>query len=263
MNFNKSSLAPWQIDFILISQHTEKISEICNYLKVSRSKVVTIIKMSKRIAKVDKIKPGYIFGDLKTNSYILKSLNQKRNGKIQPFLSKFWHCECNCGNTSLVRESNLLNGHTKSCGRCLIKSEFGIINKVVVNRVKNSAKKRKIPFHLNEKYLNELFEKQKGLCALTGQHLLVPQSYQDLKNGIQSWDWISLDRINSKTGYVEGNVQWVCKDINFIKWIHTEPKFIDMCRKVVEWQEFKRKNLIRKINYAVEPLPNIELEHGG
>lgn len=29
-----------------------------------------------------------------------------------------WLCECNCGNRTIVQDSNLKNGHTKSCG-CL------------------------------------------------------------------------------------------------------------------------------------------------
>lgn len=33
---------------------------------------------------------------------------------------KYWHCVCSCGKTSIVCQSNLTSGHTKSCG-CLHK----------------------------------------------------------------------------------------------------------------------------------------------
>lgn len=29
---------------------------------------------------------------------------------------KQWYCKCDCGGTTIVNSSNLLNGHTKSCG---------------------------------------------------------------------------------------------------------------------------------------------------
>lgn len=31
-----------------------------------------------------------------------------------------WFCKCDCGNWTLVRQSNIINQHTKSCG-CLRK----------------------------------------------------------------------------------------------------------------------------------------------
>ena len=34
--------------------------------------------------------------------------------------NNIWVCLCECGNTTKVQESNLISGHTKSCG-CLRK----------------------------------------------------------------------------------------------------------------------------------------------
>ena len=40
---------------------------------------------------------------------------------------KQWKCQCDCGNIAIVRDSNLRNGHTKSCG-CLMKEKVKMIN---------------------------------------------------------------------------------------------------------------------------------------
>lgn len=44
----------------------------------------------------------------------------------------------------------------------------------------------------------------------------------------------SLDRIDSKIGYIEGNVQWVHKDINKMKNSHTHATFLQWCRLCVD-----------------------------
>jgi len=44
----------------------------------------------------------------------------------------------------------------------------------------------------------------------------------------------SLDRINSDMGYVEGNVQWVHRDINFMKGCLSQHNFIHLCQLIVK-----------------------------
>jgi len=46
----------------------------------------------------------------------------------------------------------------------------------------------------------------------------------------------SLDRIDNNKGYIKGNVQWVLKDINKMKNIHTQDYFIELCKLVWEYQ---------------------------
>ena len=43
----------------------------------------------------------------------------------------------------------------------------------------------------------------------------------------------SIDRIDSKSGYIEGNIQWVHKFINSMKLDHTQEEFIKLCKAVV------------------------------
>lgn len=61
--------------------------------------------------------------------------------------------------------------------------------------------------------LLSLWDKQKGRCAVTGKPMIH-------KTG--SLYTVSVDRIDSSSGYVEGNVQLVCKAINLAKSRHTD-----------------------------------------
>ena len=42
----------------------------------------------------------------------------------------------------------------------------------------------------------------------------------------------SLDRIDSNNGYVEGNVQWVHKDVNMMKKDYNQEYFINICKLI-------------------------------
>lgn len=61
-----------------------------------------------------------------------------------------------------------------------------------------------------EKYIRDLFEAQEGLCAVTG----LPLQFSD---GDDSQLCCSLDRIDSDGHYAAGNLQIVCRFINFWK----------------------------------------------
>jgi archaellum component FlaC len=50
--------------------------------------------------------------------------------------------------------------------------------------------------------------------------------------GIKTIQIESLDRIDSKLGYIEGNVQWLHKDVNYMKQEYSQEYYIDICKKV-------------------------------
>jgi hypothetical protein len=85
---------------------------------------------------------------------------------------------------------------------------------------------RVIDFNLSYDYLDLLWENQNGKCAYTGELLNFGRSKV---NGTAS-----LDRIDSSLGYVEGNVQFVHKDVNIMKWDLSEKRFLDICEKITK-----------------------------
>ncbi len=91
-----------------------------------------------------------------------------------------------------------------------------------------AAKDRNIVFNITPEYVWNLFIKQNKECSLTGQKLCFVKNYfKDSKN-----QTASLDRIDSTKGYIEGNVQWVHKKINFIKMHLPQDEFIELCKMV-------------------------------
>jgi hypothetical protein len=77
----------------------------------------------------------------------------------------------------------------------------------------------------------EQWEKQGGLCALSGQEIRICAK----NNG--SPNKASLDRIDPTRGYTPDNIQWLHKDINFMKRNFAEDYFLEMCKKIVDNQK--------------------------
>lgn len=83
----------------------------------------------------------------------------------------------------------------------------------------------KLPYDLNRKFLTEVYHKQKGLCYYTGtpMNLRKKGSHQDPLG-------ISLDRIDSTQGYIQGNVVLCCLGINHLKGEHDESQLYSNLR---------------------------------
>lgn len=88
------------------------------------------------------------------------------------------------------------------------------------------ARRRQLPFNIDEQYIAQCYADQNGYCALSGTPL--------------HEDRMSLDRIDSSKGYIRGNVQWVDRDINRMKTDLPEKIFVKMCRKVANHKQRKR-----------------------
>jgi len=159
-----------------------------------------------------------------------------------------WECLCNCGKTTKVSISKLKNGTTKSCG-CFkaknISPKFGDkhkgwrgyeqISKSFFNRIKQTAILRNIEFNVTIEYLWCVYQKQNGKCAYTGEIIDMPIYARNLR-GENNETIASLDRIDNEKGYVEGNVQWVCKRANYMKHTMTENYFLNLIKKIYEYR---------------------------
>ncbi len=143
---------------------------------------------------------------------------------------KIWKCQCECGNLAYVSTLHLTTGNTKSCG-CLVHKRastwtgYGSLSGCLWNKIKKSAEKRNINFDITIEQAWDLFIKQDKKCALSGVDLTMLANHTKLAHLCNA----SLDRIDSSKGYIEGNVQWVHKDINFMKMNLPEEKFKEYC----------------------------------
>lgn len=136
---------------------------------------------------------------------------------------KMWFI-CHCGEKYYTQVNSVLKKDSTSCG-C---SRRGQNNKLYKGChllsgetwcfIKQNAKQRNIEFDITIEYAWELFEYQQRKCALSNIIItLSPTGIDRVKK-----QTASLDRIDSSTGYIEGNVQWVHKHINRIKGVLTE-----------------------------------------
>lgn len=191
--------------------------------------------------------------------YICSMINKSKNWTIlndciiRKKGSKYYNCKCTCGNIQDVYYLTLAKETTKACNKCSfkvnnIKLSESFINKSNENKslndisgtlyahIKRKAKERNLDFNLSKDFLWNLYEKQNKKCALSGISITLSKEikysqYGDYKSGKPNWKIItaSLDRIDSSKGYEEDNVQWIHKDINFMKNSYNQDYFVNLC----------------------------------
>lgn len=139
-------------------------------------------------------------------------------------------CRCDCGIEQYFTAS-ALTSDTRwfQCKKCTAKEngnklqsksgKCGDLTLSRVNRIRHKAELRKIEFSVSIEYLWNLFIHQNKTCALTGDPLNINTA--------------SLDRIDSKYGYIEGNVQWVTAQANKCKHILTMTELYEFCEKIL------------------------------
>ena len=126
--------------------------------------------------------------------------------------------------------------------------EYGLTNHS--NRVKTSKKLRKgcgeitgsyicalrsrnREYNLSAEYLWDLFLKQDRKCVYTGFELVFPPTSRIQDRNKQT---ASLDRIDSSLGYIVGNVQWIHKDLQFMKSDLSEEKFLHLIKSISDYR---------------------------
>lgn len=135
---------------------------------------------------------------------------------------KISHVSCGCHKRSKNGENHQ---NWKGCGD---------IGRCWYSHLKKVASKRNLEFTVTIDYLWDLFIKQNKKCALSGIEITIstPKNYHNSGTA-------SLDRIDSSIGYIPGNVQWVDKKINMMKWSLSQKDFIDICAIVANYQKEK------------------------
>lgn len=182
--------------------------------------------------KAYELKTGDKFGFF---TVVEKSNRKTSSGGI------YWIVECCCGQVRDITRWDLVNLVRNSCG-CKKKTGkehgrwkgFGDISSKHWHSAKGGAKRRGISFEISIQDAWEVFKNQNGKCALTGEAIKFSSSIKDSKNNPTT---ASLDRIDSSKGYTRENIQWLHKRINELKWDNSNKELIDLCRKVVNYNE--------------------------
>lgn len=145
-------------------------------------------------------------------------------------------CQCSCGKKVIITLTRASRAIIKSCG-CLRNksgnnshrySGYEEISGVYWGHLINNAKKRKINIDITIQQAWIIFLNQKRRCALSN----LPIDFKE--NWKSNAGTASLDRIDSLKGYTIDNVQWVHKDINFMKQEFNQDIFLSYCRAIVK-----------------------------
>lgn len=177
-----------------------------------------------------------------------KDLTGMRSGKLIVESMVFQNgrtkcrCRCDCGNVTVINCFPFVHKKCISCGcsRSRKGSESvrwtgcGEISGTYWNVIKENASRRGRKLSIKIEYAWSVYQKQKGICCLSGIPLSFAVSNKEFKEGKAT---ASLDRIDSSKGYIEGNVQWVHKDINKLKTDFEQDYFVELCKKVSGFNE--------------------------
>lgn len=141
------------------------------------------------------------------------------------------------------------DNHDARCRKCRTKqnndrkkkySESESLNKILQMRflaARNRSKKQNIPFNITKKYLKELWDKQNGVCAISGLKMTF-----DHCNGRTPTN-VSIDQINHKNGYTVDNIQLVCMAVNQMKSDMAMEDLYKFCNAIIENKKGKEKGL--------------------
>ena len=126
-------------------------------------------------------------------------------------------CSIISSNQHLTKEQKVNRyKRIQGCKHARTTDELSPFRKVLLKVKMRSSKCKYENTNLDLMYLKKLWDDQQGICPYTGIKMILPKSTSE-NNNLQSLKKASLDRIDSSKGYVIGNVEFVCRAINYAK----------------------------------------------
>jgi len=181
------------------------------------------------------LQPGTVFGDYTVLDAPIQ--RRKSNGAI------LYEVVCKCGKHSWCTKQDLETGKRNRCDMCGKIKRFGArIDNISINffnNYKRNALSRGIEFNVSLEYVADLYKKQNGKCALSGMPIEIKGNPWKGQNG-------SLDRIDSTKGYIEGNVQWLHKTVNGMKWDLEEEKLLELVKQIYNHKQLENYEVTKE-----------------
>ena len=174
-----------------------------------------------------KTRPDPIQGEVYKNWKVL-------DGKVRSKGFWLYKCECTiCHHVQYIRKDQLFN-KVKRCENCKYKAyeeqhRARVLKEnikrnqpylTMFNHVCREAALRGILVTISPEYIEYIHNKQNKCCAITGDPI------PDIRKA-------SIDRIDSKKPYEEGNIQIVTKQANLSKHIMSMNELYEFCKKVL------------------------------
>ena len=177
---------------------------------------------------------GQKFGLL---TVIKRAPNQKKQVRYE--------CQCECGKTTLSIGHNLVRGAIQSCG-CRRKRTgpenpnwkgHGELSRRYWSLVLVGADERNLKVEISIEDAWKKYQEQQGRSAISG----VPLILINLKNTTKQT--ASLDRIDSLRGYTLDNIQWIHKDLQWMKGTFSQLEFLSWTQIISNFQKGLTTNI--------------------
>ena len=102
------------------------------------------------------------------------------------------------------------------------------------NNIVGGAKDRGLELNITKDDLQTIWNKQKGLCAVTKIPMEKVRAVKTTRNRYKNLYKASLDRIDSELGYTRKNVRFVCAHVNVMKMDLTDEQLKFWCKAIVK-----------------------------
>ncbi len=192
---------------------------------------------AKKSSKYD----GYFLNNQRFGKYIILDNNIIKDIKTHEAKIK---CKCDCGNINIVSCITLVKGVSTGCFKCghgkkgINHHSFKGYKEIPGSWFSRYSKNSKKYLNITIQDIYNLWIKQNKQCALSG--LEIDFINTNTKTNRHKHDLIctaSLDRIDSKKGYIIDNIQLVHKDVNMIKKEYDQNYFIKLCKLITLKQQ--------------------------
>jgi hypothetical protein len=150
----------------------------------------------------------------------------------------YWNCKCDCGKSSIVRRTQLIQGKTKSCGHYKITCNIQDSDTPALKEVMKNYKRddRGLEFTLNIDEFRTLTSANCHYCNSP------PLNIKKRRNpNLKPYIFNGLDRKDNSKGYTLENVVTCCKFCNYAKHTSTYEDFIKWLDRLVEFRVEKNK----------------------
>jgi hypothetical protein len=157
----------------------------------------------------------------------------RRNNKI----GRKNFCSLNCSATYYEVLKNFYGQHNENLK--IIKCDEYTKFREYLRRIKIRQKEKNIECTITLDDLLTQWTSQKGLCVYTGVELK-HKSNRKNECGCNYNNTASLDRIDSKKGYIKGNIQFISISANHTKNNMTHQEMLDFCKIIHDYWEDRK-----------------------
>lgn len=102
------------------------------------------------------------------------------------------------------------------------------------NNLSSNAKNRGLELSINKEDIKDIWDEQKGLCAITKLPMEKVKAQRTTRSRFFNQFRASIDRIDSEKGYVKGNIRMVCAYVNVMKLDQTDEQLKFWCESILK-----------------------------